>query len=833
MFNKGLFKKIGIYIVMLFTIPVAFAAVDLVEDVVNPTPPGLVLKAEIALIVHDQLIDEVIGFGRDEVKTGAKIVQYFYQEEMGILPDEIISKRTRNTRYFTVREENQVRMKVSLGIPFEEKDGVWMRTKSATTTINAFNDQRSIGLASVINKAHAVTVAEIIGASLDDAYSSAIDTTGFDGTSIGVRVGSDFANGDKAIVAGFRFQTVAIPANSTINTATLTLNSEATSNEAILLNIHMEASDDCITFADDATGRPGQRATTTAFTVFDQPGTWINDVDQVSDSIVTAVQEVVDRGGWATGQDMCVLVVDDGTTPVGNNKNATSYDGNTAEVAELDITYTLAVPTTITAISTAVTDTTATLNGEVTNTASETNFAIGFETGIDAFTSGAFTATTTTETATSSIGVYSSAITGLTTFQEYGNRTYASTTEGLYAFGNTFRFFTGDISTSTQRVSSDNHTHDLSDWDHGTHATTTDNAGVLELSGSGGGGGIAFRDSVSDSTDNGGDAVLDLTGLTGLAEDDIVIIAYVIGDNDNVDFDMAVSSGTGWTEIVDLHQDDSNDVDLGVYYKIMGATVDTTVSLSGLGGADTDTIAVAMAFSGVDTTTPIDVTTTTDQGGNTADANSPSIDHNGTAGTAILSIAASGHDHTNTATYTAPTGYDTNLVQISASDGTDGTVAIGYDLSVSDPEDPGAFNLSSDSIDNSWIGATVALRPALGYTDEGYWISKAWDVGSIDLVDDSWLEIASTTAGNSSLEVAIGLNTSATVPPSIATGFSTTTNLSAMTGVTGDLTGKFLWTLVWMKPTSGNDGTPSVTEIIWAINKGVATPGSRRIIIGN
>ncbi|GBD34349.1 hypothetical protein HRbin35_00061 [bacterium HR35] len=224
---------------------------------------------------------------------------------------------------------------------------------------------------------------------------------------------------------------------------------------------------------------------------------------------------------------------------------------------------------------------------------------------------------------------------------------------------------------------------------------------------------ISFIGSVEGSAANGGDVTLSLSGL-GLQEGDLVIVAYAIGDNDNVNFNMAILSPAGYTEVADLHSDDTQDVDLGVYWKVMGATPDTSVTVDGLGGTDASVAAVAMAFRGVDPATPMDVIPTTATGINTMHPNPPAIDYVSTGVWTVIA-GASGHAlnlaNTNNP-YTFPSGYTTDNVQRPENDTSDVTVGLGYRTNPADPEDPGVMTHSgTDSTSYSWAAVTIALRP--------------------------------------------------------------------------------------------------------------------------
>ncbi len=245
---------------------------------------------------------------------------------------------------------------------------------------------------------------------------------------------------------------------------------------------------------------------------------------------------------------------------------------------------------------------------------------------------------------------------------------------------------------------------------------------------------VGFIGSVSNvGNTSGGDVTLTLSGL-GLQEDDLVIAAYSIADADNVDMAMAEVGGIGgWTEVADLFSDDTYDANLGVYYKVMGASPDASVIFDGVGGTDTQTGAVAMAFRGVDPTTPMDVAATTVSGAsglNTMHPNPPSINHNNPSGVWTV-IAGSNVNGTQGArTFTFPTGYTTNAVQRSSNDTSDGIVGLGYRTNPSDPEDPGQMTASgTDGTGYAFAAVTMALRPApevpgidgsLGKTSDGW-----------------------------------------------------------------------------------------------------------------
>ena len=149
--------------------------------------------------------------------------------------------------------------------------------------------------------------------------------------------------------------------------------------------------------------------------------------------------------------------------------------------------------------------------------------------------------------------------------------------------------------------------------------------------------------------------------------------------------------------------DDTDDANVAVWYKFMGATPDTSVVVEGsTGGTDSSIAVVVMVFRGVNTTTPMDVAATTATGINTADTDPLSIDHNNPSGVWTVIAGASGHVLGGASTYTFPTGYTTNAIDRGSDDTNDITVGMGYNSAPSDPENPGIMNHSgTDATSNS------------------------------------------------------------------------------------------------------------------------------------
>ena len=211
-----------------------------------------------------------------------------------------------------------------------------------------------------------------------------------------------------------------------------------------------------------------------------------------------------------------------------------------------------------------------------------------------------------------------------------------------------------------------------------------------------------------------GNTTVTLGSLTGglaatPAANDLVILAYNITSGLTGNEDVTVVT-SGYTELADLYADDLYDANLGVFWKIMGATPDTSVDVGPTGQADNGGAVAVHVWRGAHLTTPIDVTTTTATGTNSSLANPATITPV-TLGAIILAIGGSGHgDGTQTFTH-AVFG---NLATAGVSDVYDSTVGIASFAGwLSGAYDPAAFGYSTtDDTNNSWCAATVAIRPA-------------------------------------------------------------------------------------------------------------------------
>jgi hypothetical protein len=139
--------------------------------------------------------------------------------------------------------------------------------------------------------------------------------------------------------SGMRFQGVTVPKGATITTAYLKVRARFD----VLMptegtTIYGQAAEDPITFS--TSGDYDGRARTTAsvyWSLASPPGPpWVADIDYTSPEIKTIVQEIVNRAGWVSGNDMVMFFVPDGNQDVW----AYAYDGSATYAPKLHIEYT-------------------------------------------------------------------------------------------------------------------------------------------------------------------------------------------------------------------------------------------------------------------------------------------------------------------------------------------------------------------------------------------------------------------------------------------------------------------------------------------------------------
>lgn len=188
------------------------------------------------------------------------------------------------------------------------------------------------------------TVDEQVGANGDDGQRYT-GTGGFStaasGPYLGYRLGVDTLN-----CQGFyRFTTVAVAAGSIISKAYLQLRSFTSGNanglpQWTIYGVDEDSAAAPISAAEfDADPLTG--ASVAWDEAFESDDTWYTSPD-----LKAVVQEIVDRGGWATGQNMMFQIKNDAGTASQNHNSVYNHNGDAAKAAKLHIQYQAAVTVT-------------------------------------------------------------------------------------------------------------------------------------------------------------------------------------------------------------------------------------------------------------------------------------------------------------------------------------------------------------------------------------------------------------------------------------------------------------------------------------------------------
>lgn len=135
---------------------------------------------------------------------------------------------------------------------------------------------------------------------------------------------------------------------------------------------------------------------------------------------------------------------------------------------------------------------------------------------------------------------------------------------------------------------------------------------------------------------------------SGLEENDIVV--FIGGHNGTGTSGFGSAEITGYTTI---ERSQTGDLSRYVGYKVMGATPDTTIDLGAASSSGSTNGGIVIgAFRNVDTTTPLDVTSTTSTTANSADCPAITTVNNG-----CMILAGLVKDGSATSGSTPPTGY--------------------------------------------------------------------------------------------------------------------------------------------------------------------------------
>jgi len=150
-------------------------------------------------------------------------------------------------------------------------------------------------------------------------------------------LGYDWSEADKF---GLRFQNITIPKGATIVSAIVSFYCiYSVSANSCNVKIYAEDADDAAAFSDES-NFDGRSLTPVAGIAWSSIPAWTETNWYDSPDIKTAIQNVVNREGWASGQDIAILVKDN-SSDEGAARFASDYSENSAHAAKLVITYTV------------------------------------------------------------------------------------------------------------------------------------------------------------------------------------------------------------------------------------------------------------------------------------------------------------------------------------------------------------------------------------------------------------------------------------------------------------------------------------------------------------
>lgn len=191
-------------------------------------------------------------------------------------------------------------------------------------------------------------------------------------------------------------------------------------------------------------------------------------------------------------------------------------------------------------------------------------------------------------------------------------------------------------------------------------------------------------------------AAISLTLPGGIAQNDLVVVYE--------SHDGAALSGMSTAGYTTNLTDTAGSINQAVYWKFMGASPDATAALN-TGTNSRGHGAIAFVLRGVDTSTPIDATTTTASA--TSTNPDPASITTVTNGAWVLACAASLVADTSV---TAPSGYSNQTDIDSNALTADVTIGVASkEITTAGAENPASWTTWSSA---AWKTATVALRPS-------------------------------------------------------------------------------------------------------------------------
>jgi len=228
-----------------------------------------------------------------------------------------------------------------------------------------------------------------------------------------------------------------------------------------------------------------------------------------------------------------------------------------------------------------------------------------------------------------------------------------------------------------------------------------------------GGGALAVVGSYAEAFINSGGNThtINITDIGSTPQEGDLLVA-ITGNCWQSDLDRTTTVGAvTMTELADIFASDLTDVNMWAGYKVLDATdiAADTVNFAGAVSADNASTIAIFVIRSADETTPIDVTTATATGANTANANPPAITP--VTEDALILVAAVGGSEAATSYTNNPDSLE-NLVNASGDDFKNSFIVAGSTPWVGGAFDPQVFTANVNSTSDSWCAVTIAIRPA-------------------------------------------------------------------------------------------------------------------------
>jgi len=149
-----------------------------------------------------------------------------------------------------------------------------------------------------------------------------------------------YANNTEQMV-GVRFQGVGVPPGATVIGATIQFQADETDNATTNVLIAGQAADSPGTFT-SANGNISSRAQTTATVAWTDIEPWATNGNYLTPDLTAIVQEIVDRPGWASGNNMAfIFSAGTGCTSRDCQRAAEPYDSESTNAALLTVDFSI------------------------------------------------------------------------------------------------------------------------------------------------------------------------------------------------------------------------------------------------------------------------------------------------------------------------------------------------------------------------------------------------------------------------------------------------------------------------------------------------------------